>query len=718
MAVSNNQLANQTTFNNAFVSRTANDNTTGKKDLENADAASGPNVTNVQREINSLDSFSGRAAGSIHNALPGWTNSDVGVSTDTLKDRADALTGEFNPASGHTHSGAGGEGPQIAAASLTGLNYYRAEWQSFAVVAAVGVDDDVSSSFSGFTPGGTTGSAGVLTGAPNNKVYLIKTSDGTNIEDAQGQRVFARLTEAGGVWTLSYFTNEAGVETAYSFTSTDITVYYRQVFTLATLPTIGADVGAIGSLDYTADIVDASSTQRGAVSIGTQSFSGAKTFLTSLIADALLVLNQENNAQAGANLTLTTPTKPGVRLTGAATSIDGIIAPSVAQTIVLMNTTGVDLTINNETGTAANRILTGTGSDLDFKEDASIVLSYDLTSSRWRIIGGGGGTIEGVVTDVQPSTWWSMPTLGIRAIAGDASILANGDVYVFGTTQAGNAAMTTPYLLFETGSNLGFVGGATAQTGGFHVVSGNTDGIANTGEMQFSTGTVVDGGSGALNFNSGQASGTGSSGNIQFASGQAQGAGNSGSIVFATGTAGGLRGPITFATGYVEFNVDEYVSITDEKPFRFRVGADYVGFKSPAVITASVDWTLPAADGTSGQSLTTDGSGILSWGAAGGQYTTQNFTGVSITTTADGLQRWRYTGGMAQILATITASVIDGAVLNIMGTSDTNTITLNHNDVSSGWLLNGAWSGYRGSILSLQYDSTLVRWVEVSRNGA
>jgi uncharacterized protein YciU (UPF0263 family) len=44
-------------------------------------------------------------------------------------------------------------------------------------------------------------------------------------------------------------------------------------------------------------------------------------------------------------------------------------------------------------------------------------------------------------------------------------------------------------------------------------------------------------------------------------------------------------------------------------------GSDYVGFKAPNVTTA-VSWVLPAADGSSGQQLQTDGSGNLSWGAA------------------------------------------------------------------------------------------------------
>jgi len=405
MSVSNGQLANATTFNNAFMSRTADDNTTGKKDLQNADAASGANVTNVQREINSLNSFSGRTSGSVFDVLPSWANNDIGTVNDDLFMRSDALTAEFNPTSGHTHSGAGGEGPQIAANTLTGLNYYRADWQEFAVVGAAGLDDDVSASFVGFTPGGTSGAAGVITTAPNNKVYLVKTSDGTNVEDAEGQRVYGRITESGGVWTLTYYTNEAGVETAYSMTSTDITVYFRQVFTLGTLPTIGSDVGAIGSLDYTADIVDASATQRGAMSTGTQTLAGAKTwtglgtfsagglFTGNLRAEALLSVDDETDSTAtGANADVGPYTKTLVRFTDAGLlSIRNIENTVGQQLLLLSNQTTVDIDIVNDSGgTAAERIITGTGANLTLTANASLLLCYDTVISRWIVIGGSG----------------------------------------------------------------------------------------------------------------------------------------------------------------------------------------------------------------------------------------------------------------------------------------------------------------------------------------
>ena len=45
-------------------------------------------------------------------------------------------------------------------------------------------------------------------------------------------------------------------------------------------------------------------------------------------------------------------------------------------------------------------------------------------------------------------------------------------------------------------------------------------------------------------------------------------------------------------------------------------GSNYSGFKAAASTTSSVAYQLPAADGSSGTHLTTDGSGVLSWAAS------------------------------------------------------------------------------------------------------
>jgi len=53
-------------------------------------------------------------------------------------------------------------------------------------------------------------------------------------------------------------------------------------------------------------------------------------------------------------------------------------------------------------------------------------------------------------------------------------------------------------------------------------------------------------------------------------------------------------------------------------------GTNYVGFKAPDLLTANRIWTLPSADGLSGQVLSTDGNGRLSWVPMGSGFTWQS----------------------------------------------------------------------------------------------
>lgn len=46
--------------------------------------------------------------------------------------------------------------------------------------------------------------------------------------------------------------------------------------------------------------------------------------------------------------------------------------------------------------------------------------------------------------------------------------------------------------------------------------------------------------------------------------------------------------------------------------------SNWVAFQAPATITTNVTWTLPSVDGSSGQFLSTNGSGTLSWATGGG----------------------------------------------------------------------------------------------------
>lgn len=61
------------------------------------------------------------------------------------------------------------------------------------------------------------------------------------------------------------------------------------------------------------------------------------------------------------------------------------------------------------------------------------------------------------------------------------------------------------------------------------------------------------------------------------------------------------------------------VDITAQGDLRLQdsAGGEYVAFQAPATVSASYTLTVPDADGTSGQALVTNGSGVLSFADAG-----------------------------------------------------------------------------------------------------
>lgn len=61
------------------------------------------------------------------------------------------------------------------------------------------------------------------------------------------------------------------------------------------------------------------------------------------------------------------------------------------------------------------------------------------------------------------------------------------------------------------------------------------------------------------------------------------------------------------------------VNVTAQGDVRFEdtSGGQYVALQAPSTVASNVTFTLPAADGTSGQAIVTDGSGNLSFSNAG-----------------------------------------------------------------------------------------------------
>lgn len=92
MSVANGQIADETTFNNAFLSRNSDSNTTGIISLANINPISGSSVVNIQREHNAHSSYSGMPLDSVKDVKPAWISTAVGTPTDNQTQRSEALT--------------------------------------------------------------------------------------------------------------------------------------------------------------------------------------------------------------------------------------------------------------------------------------------------------------------------------------------------------------------------------------------------------------------------------------------------------------------------------------------------------------------------------------------------------------------------------------------------------------------------------------------------
>lgn len=96
------------------------------------------------------------------------------------------------------------------------------------------------------------------------------------------------------------------------------------------------------------------------------------------------------------------------RITTGTGDIQMVAGPTEGKVYILVNETGSDRTIKNDTGaTAANRIYTGSGADLTLKSQAAVTIIYNSGLSRWVVAGGSGG--GGLAPNPQNSAFTAAP---------------------------------------------------------------------------------------------------------------------------------------------------------------------------------------------------------------------------------------------------------------------------------------------------------------------
>jgi hypothetical protein len=393
------EAINATNSNRAWIDAEEADATVGRLGLLNVEAASGPVIptaNGIQRMLNALASYVGMAQTAVYNVLPSWTSTDAGSPTDDLNDRAEALSAKFNFATGHDHSGAG-KGAPVTGASITGVPLIGVFKEAAQLSAVTGGSSDVSAQFTLATPSLLPSVKGVVVDGANNKCILRKatgTAAGDEFTDALGNEVYGRLTESTGVWTLTFYVKLGTVETAYSFGSaSDIGWYYQQLFNKLTDAPVYSEFAKIPSENATADVIDASATDRGVVTTLAQTFAGVKTFAAGLIMQLYFSFQRADVASA-ATIAALSSSKSFVRLTGTtATDLQGITAGVDGQYLVFYNQTNQIATLKHESGSASavNRLFLPGAIDMSVAAGSSAGLIYDTGQSRWVIAAGSGG---------------------------------------------------------------------------------------------------------------------------------------------------------------------------------------------------------------------------------------------------------------------------------------------------------------------------------------
>jgi hypothetical protein len=178
-----------------------------------------------------------------------------------------------------------------------------------------------------------------------------------------------------------------------------------------------------------------------------------------------------------------------------------------------------------------------------------------------------------------------------------------------------------------------------------------------------------------------------------------------------------ITGLSTTATGTVLTLTDSVSTSTvnliidNQKEIRFREttanGTNYVALKAPASLSADLTFTLPSADGTNGQVLSTNGSGVLSFITPSAGIAFQSSVKTSGFTAVAGEGYFCNTTSSA-FTVTLPASPTAGqqiAIVDYAGTFDTNAITLAPN----GNKINGSTNN---RVLNTEREAVTITFID------
>ncbi len=438
--ISNGQLANQTSFNNAFVSRTVDTSMAGALTMsKTTDASSistgalivagGVGITKnlytgaLIRNTDLTDASSITTGALV-------TSGGMGIGKNLYVGGLGAFTGNLTAANlsgtntGDVTFATAGAIPNANGASLTGqqIQLQPADGSNPGLLTALTQTIGGEKTFSGnviisgdLTVNGTT----TTVNSTNLDVtdQNITVNNGGNDASSEGAGLTVERTGTNGSiayenaltskWKVGALGSESEIITSAGTQTITGTKTFTGSITAAnftgsssgtntgdvTLGTFGASPDAKGATisGQVITIQPADATNPGAITTGAQSIAGAKSWVGAAIFQSILRGDQTlDAATTGSNASIT-DLKLNHKVTNVSlVSIRDIASPASSQFFILTNGTGASITIINNNA-ANTRIQTGTGADMTLANGASAWLLYDNDSALWRVVGGSGG---------------------------------------------------------------------------------------------------------------------------------------------------------------------------------------------------------------------------------------------------------------------------------------------------------------------------------------
>jgi len=344
-----------------------------------------------------------------------------------------------------------------------------------------------------------------------------------------------------------------------------------------------------------------------------------------------------------------------------------------------ITTTG-DLIIGNGTNSATRLAIGAT---------SGYVLTTNGTTASWQPSTGGVASVG--ATSPVASSGGATPTISLNTAYGD--------------TLNPYGSKTANFVLAAPNGSAGVPTFRAIVAADIPTLNQNTTGTASNVTGTVATANGGTGLSGATPF---------TSGGVLYASSQSALA-SSALLASNAMVVGGGAGSAPLTRSNITSD-NNYLQLGASTPLRFADSdsSNYVSFQAPATITSNVAWTLPATDGGSGQFLSTNGSGTLSWATASGGGTPANpANSIQFNSTGafGGSANLTWDGTNVQIGATGALRFADTDNSNYVAFKSPGTVVTNVT-----WTLPSA-DGTSSQVLSTNGSGTLS-WATVSGGSA